>query len=375
MKYFLSAGEASGDLHAAELMDALKNLDPQAEFTFLGGDKMAQVAGHKPVVDYRDMAYMGFVEVVRNLRKVLRNLSAAKEAMVEQRPDAVILVDYPSFNLRLAKVAKQQGIKVYYYISPKVWAWKEGRVKKIRRYVDRVLSILPFEKQWYAERHAMDVTYVGNPSVAEIDNFLKHYQQQDKTGTDAKQQRKVLALVPGSRRAEVLSNLPVMVEVARRHPEFHPVVAMAPGLPAELYEPWSDMELWEGKTFELMATAHAALVTSGTATLETALTATPQVVCYRNNGSRFAYWLFSKILKIKYVSLPNLIVDGAIIPEMLLHHCNADEVDAQLTPLLEDTPERRAQLNGYAQMRLELGTSSASTTAAQRIYNATHLTH
>lgn len=367
MKFFVSAGEASGDLHASQLMTAIKGLDPQAEFIFLGGDMMSAAAGGtEPIIHYRRMAFMGFAEVIRHLPTVLSNLSMARNALIESRPDALILVDYPSFNLKLAKTAHKAGIPVFYYISPKVWAWKEGRVKKFKRLVDRMLSILPFEPEWYKSRHDYDVTYVGNPSVNEVDAKLsvKESDADFCRRHSLDPDRPLLALVPGSRRAEVLSNLPVMVEVARRHPGLQPVIAGAPGLDDSLYESWNDIPRVSGDTFGLMAHSRGALVTSGTATLEAALIGVPQVVCYRANGSRLSYGLFKRILKIKYVSLPNLIVDAPIVAEQLLHHCNPDEVDARLTPLLADTVEAAAQRRGYADMRSRLTDADAAASAA-----------
>lgn len=371
MKYFISAGEASGDIHAARLIAALRKADSNASFQFLGGDLMAAEAGVAPLIHYRDMAFMGFSEVIRNLDKVLGNLSAARKALLDSRPDALILVDYPSFNLKLAKTAFDAGIPVYYYISPKVWAWKEGRVKSIRKYCRRVLSILPFEVDFYRSRHGYDVDYVGNPSVGEVDaklaalpdkaDFLRSH------GLDAS--KPLLALVPGSRVGEIRNNLPVMDAVARRHPEMQAVVAGAPGIDPQLYGRYSQLPVVAGATFELVAFADAALVTSGTATLEAALIGTPQVVCYRANGSKISYNLFKHILKVNHVSLPNLIADSAVVGEMLLHHCNPDEVDAALTPLLSDTEVRRRMIDGYAEVRRRLTDSDAAVAAAEIIIN------
>lgn len=318
MNYFISAGEASGDLHASQLIKALRKNDKEAGFTFLGGDLMRQAAGNAPVIHYRDMAFMGFCEVIRHLRKVLGNLSTAKKALTDGDFDALILIDYPSFNLKLAKTAANAGIPVFYYISPKVWAWKEGRVKKIRRYVSRVLSILPFEVEYYRTRHHYDITYVGNPSVGEVDeklrdlppiaDFLRAH------GLSAG--KPLLALVPGSRRGEIRNNLPIMAEVAARHPDMQPVIAAAPGIDSSFYDSLSGLPRVTGATFELMARSRAALVTSGTATLEAALLGVPQVVCYRANGARISYEIFKHILKIPFVSLPNLIADREVVSEI-----------------------------------------------------------
>lgn len=355
MHYFIIAGEASGDLHASHLITALKERDPGAHFTFLGGDMMAATAGHGPVIHYNRMAFMGFSEVLRNLRTVMANLRTARTALQQAGPDALILVDYPSFNLKVAKTARQLGIPTYYYISPKVWAWKEHRVKAIRRLTRRVYSILPFEVAFYGDRHNMQVTYVGNPSVHEVDAhmataparnvFLERNRLRD---------RPLVALLPGSRVGEIRNNLRVMSAVIERFPQYRGVIAGAPGIDAELYRRFSDLPVVHGQTLDLLAHSRAALVTSGTATLEAALAGVPQVACYRSNGSRLAYKIMSRLLKVKYVTLPNLIADAPVIPEQLLHLCTPDLVADQLAPLLRDTPQRQAQLDGYALMRRHL---------------------
>ncbi|MBQ9077005.1 MAG: lipid-A-disaccharide synthase [Muribaculaceae bacterium] len=367
MRYFISAGEASGDIHAAGLIKALRQYDPQARFTFLGGDLMSQAAGNTPLIHYRDMAYMGFSEVLRNLSKVLGNLKRAKQTITSECPDAVILIDYPSFNLKIARHAWQHSIPVYYYISPKVWAWKEYRVKDIRKYVTRLFSILPFEKDFYL-RHNYEITYVGNPSVEEIENRAKSIPERSSfLDSHNLPDRPILALVPGSRRGEIRNNLPVMLDVAKRFPMYNPVIAGAPGIERSIYDRYGNMPVVTGVTFELIKHADIALVTSGTATLEAALLRTPQVVCYRANGSRFSYNLFKHILKVKYVSLPNLIADSPIVPEMLLHHCNADEVSRKVSDILPGTQGRSDMLNGYSLMRKALGDSNAASSTAQGI--------
>lgn len=388
MRYFVSAGEASGDLHGGALLEAIGKLDAGAEFVFLGGDEMARSAGHEPLVHYREMAYMGFSEVLRNLGKVLGNLKRAKEEIARFRPDAVILIDYPSFNLKLARYAYGLGIPVYYYISPKIWAWKEWRVKDIRRYCRKVLSILPFEVEFYG-KHGMAVQYVGNPSVEEvksaIDSMPSRQEFERLHGLDS---RPILAIVPGSRMGEIKANLPVMDAVARMHPELQAVVAGAPAIDADVYRQFTGFPVVEATTLQLMSHARAALVTSGTASLESALAGAPQVVCYRAVGWKWAHDLFMHILKIPYCSLPNLItgridrqardevnreavktgVRGWIIPEMLVHNCTPEAVDAQLSPLLQDTPERAAQLRGYDEVKQRLFTSaSAARTVAECI--------
>ncbi len=389
MKYFFSAGEASGDVHAAQVIRELRRLDGSAEIAFLGGDEMAAAAGHDPPIHYRRMAYMGFIDVARHLPEVLGNLAEAKRAIAAMRPDALVLVDYPGFNLKLAEYAHGLGIPVHYYIAPKLWAWKEYRIKKLRRYVDRLYSILPFEPQWFGER-GVKAEYVGNPSVEEVEQALAAMPPAEEFmkihGLDT---RPVLALVPGSRMGEIKANLPVMDAVARRHPEMQAVVAGAPSIDVEVYRRFTDYPVIHATTLRLMSYSRAALVTSGTASLESALAGAPQVVCYRAVGWKWAHDLFMHILKIPYCSLPNLVtgridreardevnrqavrtgVRGWIIPEMLVHNCTPDTVDTQLTPLLTDTPARRAQLEGYDEVRRRLFTStSAAATVARNIY-------
>lgn len=389
MKYFFSAGEASGDVHGAQVIKELRQLDPEAEITFLGGDLMAEAAGHGPLIHYERMAYMGFIDVARHLPQVLGNLKEAKRKIAETRPDAVVLIDYPGFNLKLAEYAHRLGIPVHYYIAPKLWAWKEYRIKKLRKYVDRLYSILPFEPEWFGER-GVKAEYVGNPSVEEVAQALRKQPSREEFekahGLDP---RPILALVPGSRTSEIKTNLPVMDAVARRHPEMQAVVAGAPAISKDFYRNFTDFPVIHSTTLQLMAQSRAALVTSGTASLESALAGAPQVVCYRAVGWKWAHDLFMHILKIPYCSLPNLVtgridrkareevnrqavktgVRGWIIPEMLVHNCTPEAVDRQLTPLLDDTPEREAQLKGYDEVRQKLSTStSAARKVAENIY-------
>lgn len=365
MKYFISAGEASGDLHGGLLIEALKECDENAEFVFLGGDCMAKASGHAPLIHYRDMAFMGFSEVLRHLGKVLGNLKTAKEAVARERPDALVLIDYPSFNLKLAAFAHALGIPVYYYISPKVWAWKEWRIKDMRRYCRKVLSILPFEVGYFKGK-GMEVEYVGNPSVEEVDareaslpprgEFLARW--------NLPADKPLLALVPGSRVGEIRNNLPVMDAVARRFPQFTAVIAGAPGIDASIYSGFSSFPVVGNATFELLRNSANALVTSGTATLETALLGTPQVVCYRSNGSRLSRKVLERFIKCPFVSLPNLIAGREIVRELLLDRCNEEAVAAELAAILPGAPCRDEMLRGYARMRGILGTSDAARTAA-----------
>lgn len=363
MRYFLSAGEASGDLHAAALIDALKSVDGGARFSFLGGDRMSAVAGCPPLVHIRDMAYMGFSEVLRHLPDIRANLRVAIDAVRSEveRPDAIILIDYPSFNLKIAREAHRLGIPVFYYIPPKVWAWKEWRVRSIRRYCTEVFCILPFERQFY-EKHGMNVTYVGNPSVEEVDAALP---QLVPVITDMP----MLALVPGSRVGEIRNNLPVMTAVASMFAgSLTPVIAGAPGIPLGLYESIApDVPVYYDSSLELMSSACAALVTSGTATLECALVGTPQVACYRANGSHLSYSIMHTILSIPYVTLPNLIMGEEIIPEMLLHMCTPERVAAELAEIMPGTAGRDAMERGYALMRTRLGNATPALTTARAI--------
>lgn len=368
MKYMLIAGEASGDLHAAQVIGRLRSLDRDAAFLFFGGDMMARAAGIRPFVHYRNMAYMGFSEVLRNLGKINDNLKSARRLLRMWEPDALILVDYPSFNIRVATEAKKLGIPVFYYISPKVWAWKEWRVPTLRKVVTRMYSIFPFEVQWYREKHRWDVTYVGNPSVEEMDHALRHASSRAEFLKEHKlRDRPIIALLPGSRLGEIKNNLEIMNKAVQQFPQYRGVVAGAPGVDPAFYSAYTSLPVLHGCTTDLLAHACAAIVTSGTATLETALANVPQVVCYRSNGSKIAYNVMKRMLSVDHVTLPNLITDSEIIPEMLLHQCTPDTVAAQLTPLLRDTPQRAAMLAGYARMRTLLTTKSPSEAVAADI--------
>lgn len=390
LKIFMSAGEASGDMHGAPLIEAMRRMNPGVEITFLGGDLMARAAGHAPLIHYRDMAFMAFSEVIRHAGKIFGNLRAAKEAIGSERPDAVVLIDYPGFNFKLMKYAWSLGIPVYYYIAPKVWAWKEWRVKSMKRYCRKVLSILPFEEEYFRGK-GLEVEYVGNPSLEEVDRreaalppreeFLEEWGLDD--------EEPLLALVPGSRRGEIRNNLPVMAEAAARFPGLQPVIAAAPAIGRELYietlqkAGLDELPMVTDATFELIRHSEAALVTSGTATLETALLGTPQVVCYRANGSKVSYALMRRLIKVDYVSLPNLIEagslgagkgkgvkysqEGGMVAEMLLHRCTPDLVAAELGRILPGAPGREEQLRGYGRMRARLGGSTAAESAAASI--------
>ena len=387
MKYFFSAGEASGDIHASQVIRELLRIDPEADICFLGGDSMADATGKKPLIHFSRMAFMGFIDVAAHLPQVLGNFKTAKEAIRTMRPDAVVLVDYPGFNLTLAKYAKGLGIKVFYYIAPKLWAWKSYRIKQIKRYVDEVFSILPFEPAWFAER-GVEVTYVGNPSVEEVEQAIEALPPRDEfLSAHRLTDRPILALVPGSRVGEIKANLPVMDAVARRHPELQTVVAGAPSLKRDFYARFTDFPVVDGATLGLMASSRVAMVTSGTASLECALAGCPQVVCYRAVGWKWAHDIFLHILKIPYASLPNLIggkidrqtrrevneeavktgVRGCIVPEMLVHNCTPEAVDRALSRLIPGGAPRSAQIDGYRRIREILHTDSSAAANVGRL--------
>ena len=370
MKYYIIAGEASGDLHASNLMRALKAEDPQAAFRFFGGDLMAAQGG-TCVKHYREMAYMGFLPVLFHLRTIYANLRFCKEDILDYDPDVLILVDYPGFNLAVAEYVKKHSlIPVYYYISPQLWAWKEYRIKSIRRYVDKVYSILPFEVEFY-RRHHYTVQYVGNPTVDELsarpyanetfDDFVRAFDLPAKP---------LIALLAGSRKAEIRRNLPLMIKAAEPFADYQCVIAGAPGIAPDEYACYlqgTQARVVYGATYRLLAQSRAALVTSGTATLETALLRVPQVVCYAMPGGRLAYMLFKNWLKVRYVSLVNLIADAEVVKELLVHHCTAQNINRELEKLLYDERERARIESGYAEVARRLGTPGAPERAARDI--------
>ncbi len=377
MVYMLIAGEASGDLHASHLMASIRRHDPEAQFVFLGGDLMAAQAGREPVVHYRDMAYMGFSEVIRNIGSIRRNLKLARKVLEKVRPDCLILIDYPSFNLKVAATAHNAGIPVYYYISPKVWAWKEWRVKTIKKLVDKMFVIFPFEVEWYRSRHGMDVTYVGNPSIAEIDAAIAAAPDADEfTSRHKLRQRPIIALLPGSRRGEIRNNLPVMLKAAAAFVQYQAVVAGAPGIEPEFYAQFGNFPVVTGDTMNLLAVCRAALVTSGTATLEAALAGVPQVACYRANGSELSYKIMQRLLSVDFVTLPNLILGREAIAEKLLHQCTPVAVAEALSPLTALTSKKRQKmLDDYKEMRAILGDGDAAENTARLIVDDLHARH
>ena len=369
------AGEASGDLHASRLIKELKEQDPEAEFAFIGGDLMAKASGVQPRLHYRELNVMGFSEVIRKLPSIFSTLRKARKMLAEFRPDSLILVDYPSFNLRVAKMAHKAGIRTDWYISPKIWAWKEWRIKKIKQYVSFMYSILPFEPEFYKKRGYDRIAYVGNPSVEETDYSLghlpplKHFAERNALRDDMP----IIALLPGSRKGEIRCNLPVMVEAAKKFPGYQIVVGAAPSIPEKFYREVAGdagITIVFGSTPALLKYSVAAMVTSGTATLETALIGTPQVVCYRSNGSKLTYKIMRKLVKVNHVSLPNLIAGHRVVPELLLHSCTARNIERELSPLLQASPARDQQLQGYRLMRRRLGNAVAPEYAASLIIEA-----
>lgn len=373
MKYYLIAGEASGDLHASNLMKAILQEDPKAEFRFFGGDLMAK-AGGTCVKHYRDMAYMGFIPVLLHLRTIFRNLSCCKQDILTWKPDVLILIDYPGFNLKVAKFIKQHSsIPVYYYISPKIWAWKEYRIKNIRRDIDKLLSILPFEVDFF-KKHHYPVNYVGNPCVDAVQTFRENYQEslnefQLRNKLD---NRPIIALLAGSRKQEIKDNLPRMTEASKDFPQYQFVVAGAPGIDPEFYQQFigKDTKILFGQTYPLLTHATAALVTSGTATLETALFKVPQVVCYYTAAGKLVSFLRRHILKVQYISLVNLISGNEAVTELVADGMTVTNLKAELKQILPDGNKRSKMLSDYEQLIQALGTAGASQRAAEIIISS-----
>ena len=373
MKYYLIAGEASGDLHASNLMKAILQEDPKAEFRFFGGDLMAK-AGGTCVKHYRDMAYMGFIPVLLHLRTIFRNLSCCKQDILTWKPDVLILIDYPGFNLKVAKFIKQHSsIPVYYYISPKIWAWKEYRIKNIRRDIDKLLSILPFEVDFF-KKHHYPVNYVGNPCVDAVQTFRENYQESlDEFQLRNKlDNRPIIALLAGSRKQEIKDNLSRMTEASKDFPQYQFVVAGAPGIDPEFYQQFigKDTKILFGQTYPLLTHATAALVTSGTATLETALFKVPQVVCYYTAAGKLVSFLRRHILKVHYISLVNLISGNEAVTELVADGMTVTNLKAELKQILPDGNKRSKMLSDYEQLIQTLGTAGASQRAAEIIISS-----
>lgn len=370
MKYYLIAGEASGDLHASNLMRELAKKDANAEFRFFGGDLMSSVGG-TCVMHYRNMAYMGFIPVLLHLRTIFRNMRLCKDDIMKWQPNVVILVDYPGFNLDIAAFVHKQGIPVYYYISPKIWAWKEYRIKNIKRDVDELFSILPFEVQFF-QKHQYPIHYVGNPCVDAVDAFLKKHPY-NRTGFVLENQledKPIIALLAGSRKQEIKDNLPKMLQAIRLLNDYQFVLAGAPSISAEYYRPFvesSNVKVLFGKTYDILQYAEAALVTSGTATLETALFRVPQVVCYETPLKKIIGYLRKKILKVKYISLVNLIADKEVVAELVADSMTVPNIRTHLEGIIEGGNNRSAMLEEYDRMLQILGPAGASEKAAEEM--------
>ncbi len=366
MKYYIIAGEASGDLHASNLMKALIQVDAQADFRFWGGDLMQEVGGTL-VKHYRDLAFMGFAEVVMNLRTIFKNIKFCKSDIEAYQPDVLVFIDYPGFNFRIAKWAKQQGYKTHYYISPQIWAWKENRIKAIKRDIDEMYVILPFEKDFYEKKHHFPVHFVGHPLLdalrerqpVSLKNFCTTHQLKDKP---------IIALLPGSRKQEISKMLSVMLSVVEDFPDYQFVIAGAPGQEAEFYSQFigqSRVSFVQNKTYDLLTVSSAALVTSGTATLETALFKVPEVVCYK--GGFISYQIAKRIINLDYISLVNLIMDKPVVKELIQHEFNTKQLRAELTKIL-DASHRKQLFSDYFDLEQKLGGAGASLTTAQLIF-------
>lgn len=370
MKYYLIVGEASGDLHASRLMRSLKKVDEFAEFRFFGGDLMAAEGGTR-VKHYKELAYMGFVPVLLHLGTIFSNMKMCKDDIVKWKPDVVILVDYPGFNLNIAKFLKKNtNIPAYYYISPKIWAWKEWRIRSIRRDIAEMFSILPFEVPFYEKKHHYPIHYVGNPTAQEVNEFRVGYQQPFEEFCTENQldiHRPILALLAGSRLQEIKDNLPVMIEVAERFEDFQMVLAGAPSIEDKYYEQFvkgTPVKMVHNKTYQLLSHSTAALVTSGTATLETALFNVPQVVCYETPLPRLVRFAFDHIMSCKYISLVNLIADKEVVQEMFADRFKIDAIADQLYQLLPGKEGRERMLAEYQVVRERLGNQMAPDEAA-----------
>ena len=358
MKYYLIAGEASGDMHAANLMKELRFSDTEAQFQGFGGDKM-QAQGLQRVKHYKEMDFMGFLEVISNLNSILKNLALAKSDIHSFQPDVLILIDYPGFNMRIAKFAKKLRIKVVYYITPQVWAWKQGRVKQLKRDTDLLLSILPFEKEFFA-KHGAESTFVGHPLLDELTNSSRNSVETEKP---------LIALLPGSRKQEIKKILPLMMELADHFTDYQFIIAGAPSIPSSFYRSItgdSYLPISTDKTYEVLKGAKAAVITSGTATLEAAILKVPQVVCYRTSG--FSYWIGKRVIKVAFISLVNLILNKQVVAELVQSDFNKERLVQEIDKLL-NKKHRNILLQEYKKLIEKLGKKGASQRAAQAVLN------
>ena len=377
MKYYLIAGEASGDLHASHLMSVLKEKDPQAEFRFFGGDLMASEGGTL-VKHYKEMAYMGFIPVLLHLRTIYANMRLCKEDIVRWAPDVVILIDYPGFNLNIAEyIHDNTSIPIYYYIAPKLWAWKEYRIKGLKKNVDELFSILPFETDFFEKKHQYPIHYVGNPTVDEISLFEEEYKttRSEFIATNQLEDKPIIAILAGSRKQEIRDNLSRMLQAASSFKDYQLVIAAAPAITKEYYEEiikGTSAKIIFNQTYPLLKFADAALVTSGTATLETAMFNTPQVVCYYMNFGKFVSFLRKLVLKVPYVSLVNLIVGKQVVNELIADGMTVGKIKRELSLILKDETYKKQMLEGYQEMKKRLGKPGAPDEAASLIVKLLH---
>ncbi|MEQ9290432.1 MAG: lipid-A-disaccharide synthase [Cyclobacteriaceae bacterium] len=364
MKYYLVAGERSGDLHGSNLIRSLQALDSEAEFRGIGGRQM-QEAGLTIVIEYTKLAFMGFWEVFTNIFTIKRYLKQTRQDILDYKPDVLVLIDYPGFNMRLARFAHENGLRVYYYISPKIWAWNTKRAFKIKKWVDRMFTILPFEKGFY-KQYQVDVDYVGNPVCDAIDNFSfeNGFAKNREIAPES-----TIAVLPGSRRQEVRSFVPQIVDIAASMPEYVFTVSKVDNLPHELYWPLKNcdnVKVIEGYTYDILKNSSAAIVTSGTATLETAVLGVPQVVCYKT--SKLTYWIAKKLIKVPYISLVNLIMEKEVVRELIQDELNTKNLKAELKTMVENPTQRTNMISAYDQLKEKLGRWNASDKAANLMY-------
>ncbi len=372
MKYYMIAGEASGDLHGSNLIKGIKEVDSSAQIRCWGGDLMKE-AGGDLVKHYKEGAIMGFVEVVANLGKISRNLNDCKKDIMEFNPDVVVLIDYPGFNFRIAEFAKKNGFRVFYYIAPKVWAWKEKRVHRLKKFVDRLFIIFPFEIEYF-KKWGIDAIYRGNPLLDSVDNYSRANETREeffaRTGLDAT--RESVALLAGSRKGEIKYLLPRMIEVARKFPDNQFLMACAPSMEREFYESiigkkCNNIKLLFGETYSILRHCRAAIINSGTASLEAALIGVPQVVCY--GGNEISYQIAKRVVKLKYISLANLIMDRGLFKELIQHDCTPELIAQELEMLLHNGTYRTKMMEDYAMVREVLGGKGASAKVAGAMYN------
>ena len=377
MKYYIIAGEASGDLHASHLITALKKADDEATFRFIGGDNMIAAAGQQGECSqhYKDIAYMGFIPVLMHLRTIFKAMDNCKKDIMEFRPDCVIFVDYAGFNLKIAKYLREKinqgelSAKLFYYISPKIWAWKEYRIKNFKRDIDEMFSILPFEKEFFEDRHHYPIHYVGNPTADEIRKWKEANPYWE---TERETSLPTIAILPGSRKQEIKDNLPTMLEALKGIEGYRFIVAGAPGIDADYYNQFSDYEhhcytILFGQTHDILNSSTAALVTSGTATLETSLFNVPQVVCYKTPVPHVIRWAFNHIIKCPYISLVNLIADREVVPELFAERFSVKNIRKELLNILPGSPGREAMLEGYREVQTKLGDTPAADNAARKM--------